>query len=249
MTLIALGSVAGSPGASTLALGLAAVWPGDHAVLVEADPDGGRLGAELGVATEPGLVAAALAARSAGCTGPDLVDQVAAPLDDGWSLIPGPPSPEQSSAVLSRSAPSLARVFAGAGHVAWLVDCGRLSTRSPAMPIATAAQSVVLVSHGSFASLQLMPARVSALVSARCAVGLAISGPTLWPADEIASFVGCDVVAILPNVRVRRTARSMAGGEWAAWWAVVRRLVEHLQAVPAPTPLSPSMATAEAGTT
>ena len=67
MTLVAVGSVAGSPGATRFALGLAAAWPDPsrQRVVVEADPDGGRLGAELGVGAEPGLMALALAARAA----------------------------------------------------------------------------------------------------------------------------------------------------------------------------------------
>ena len=67
MTLVVVGSVAGSPGATRLAIGLAAAWPdaGRRRVVVEADPDGGRLGAELGVGVEPGLMALALAARTA----------------------------------------------------------------------------------------------------------------------------------------------------------------------------------------
>ena len=63
MTLLVVASVAGSPGATRLALGLAASWPDPdrRRVVVEADPDGGRLGAELGTGVEPGLMALALA--------------------------------------------------------------------------------------------------------------------------------------------------------------------------------------------
>ena len=77
MTVIAIGSVAGSPGATSLALGLAAAWPdSSHArVVVEADPDGGRLGAELGIGVEPGLMALALAVRTADITGAELMSR------------------------------------------------------------------------------------------------------------------------------------------------------------------------------
>lgn len=243
MSTVALGSVAGSPGVSTLAAGLAAVGPGSEAsaVLVEADPDGGRLAAELGVGAEPGLVAAALAARSSDCIGTDLVDQATVQID-GWSLMPGPPSPEQSWAVLSRSATFLGRVFAEASGIEWVIDCGRLSSRSPAMPLATAADMVVLVSSGSFGALQLLPSRVSALATAGCTIGVAVSGSTLWPAEEIAAFVGCDVVAMLPSVRMRRAARSMAGGEWSAWWTAARELANYLHAASTSTALASSEA-------
>lgn len=231
MSTVALGSVAGGPGVSTLAAGLTAVWPDRDAsaVLVEADPDGGRLAAELGVATEPGLVAAALSARGPECVGADLIAQAAVQIDDWW-LMPGPPSPEQAWAVLSRSAAVLSRVFSAAPRIAWVLDCGRLSTHSPTMPLATAADLVVLVSSGTFPGLQLLPSRVSVLTTAGCTVGVAVSGATSWPAEEIATFVGCDVVAMLPPVQVRRAARSMAGGEWAPWWSAVRDLASYLHA-------------------
>ena len=68
MTLVVVGSVAGSPGATRFVLGLAASWPDPtrRRVVVEADPDGGRLGAELGIGVEPGLMALALAPAAAG---------------------------------------------------------------------------------------------------------------------------------------------------------------------------------------
>ena len=71
MTLLVVASVAGAPGATRLALGLAASWPDldRRRVVVEADPDGGRLGAELGTGVEPGLMALALASRTSGLTG------------------------------------------------------------------------------------------------------------------------------------------------------------------------------------
>ncbi|MDQ3783184.1 MAG: hypothetical protein M3349_09670 [Actinomycetota bacterium] len=234
MSTVVLGSVSGAPGVSTLAAALTAVWPerDTAAVLVEADPDGGRLAAELGVSAEPGLVAAALAARAPDCTSADLITETAAQID-GWLLMPGPPSPEQAWSVLSRSATVLARLFSAAPGTGWILDCGRLSSRSPAMPFAMSADMVVMVSAGTFGALQLLPSRVSVLATAGCTVGVAVSGSTSWPAEEIAGFVGCDVVAMLPTVRVRRAARSMAGGEWAAWWSTVRDLAAYLHAMSA----------------
>ena len=57
---------AGSPGATTLALGLGSVWerPGRSAVVVEADPDGGVVAARLGLGHHPCLTELAVRARS-----------------------------------------------------------------------------------------------------------------------------------------------------------------------------------------
>lgn len=236
MAMITIGSISGAPGASTLAMGLAAAWPRRDArrVVVEADPDGGRLGAELGVGVEPGLVSMSLAARAHELTAGELVDEHGALVGD-WSLVAGPPSPEQAWAVLSRSSAVLARWFAASPTVC-VVDAGRLSTRSPSMPFATASDIVIVMSHGTFPALQIVPSRISALASAGCTVALVVSGPASWSAVEIAEFAGCDVVSVLPGVRVRKAARSMTGGEWGKWWSAVRDLGSALHARTAPMP-------------
>ena len=83
----------------------------------------------------------------------------------------------------------------------WVVDAGRLSTRSPAVPFASAADAVLVVTSGSFPALQLVPHRVEALRNAGCAVSVVVVQPTSWPPEEIAQFVGADVVAVLPVCR------------------------------------------------
>jgi MinD-like ATPase involved in chromosome partitioning or flagellar assembly len=225
MTLVVVASVAGSPGATRLTLGLAAAWP-DHArrrIVVEADPDGGRLGAELGVGVEPGLMALALASRTMGLTGDDLVERGAAQVAD-WYVIPAPASSEQTYSALVHAGGALAAVMAGGnGDPLWAVDAGRLSVRSPALPFAAAADHVVLVTAGSFPALQLVPHRVEALRTAGCAVAVAVVEPTSWPTDEIADFVGADVVAVLPLVKGGRQdgIAAMNGNAWRAWWRTV----------------------------
>ena len=232
MTLVVVGSVAGSPGATSLAIGLAAAWPdaGRRRVVVEADPDGGRLGAELGVGVEPGLMALALAARTAtGLTADDLVERGAAAVAD-WSVIPAPASPEQAHSALVHAAGSLARVMAGdpLGPV-WIVDAGRLSTRSPSLPFAVAADHVVVVTAGSFPSLQLLPHRVEVLRNAGCAVSVVVVQPTSWPTDEVAQFVGADVVAVLPRVAARGDGPvAMRSSAWRPWWHRVEQAAAYL---------------------
>jgi hypothetical protein len=232
MTLITLGSVAGSPGVSRLAIGLAAAWPEPdrRRVVLEADPDGGRLGAELGVGVEPGLMAVALASRTPGLTAEGALERGAASVAD-WFVVPAPPSPEQAYSVLVHAASALARVVASdpAGPV-WIVDGGRLSTRSPALPFGKAADHVVVVTAGSFPALQLVPHRVDALRSASCChVSVVVVEPTSWPVDEIADFVGADVAAFVPRVKGRgEDIGAMRGSGWRAWWGHVDDLASYL---------------------
>jgi MinD-like ATPase involved in chromosome partitioning or flagellar assembly len=224
MTLIALGSIAGSPGVTRLAIGLAASWPESdrRRVVLETDPDGGRLGAELGVGAEPGLMAVALASRTPGLTSGDVLGHGGVSVAD-WYVVPAPPSAEQAHSVLVHAGSTLARVVAGdPDDSVWIADTGRLSTHSPAMPFAREAGRVVLVTGGSFPALQLVPHRVDALRGAGCTVAVAVVEPTLWPPEEIADFVGTDVAAVLPRVKTRVTdLAAMRGSEWRTWWGRV----------------------------
>ena len=62
---MAVGSISGSPGATSLAIDLARTCAGaTPALLVEVDPDGGRLAARLDLPLRPGLTELAGAARS-----------------------------------------------------------------------------------------------------------------------------------------------------------------------------------------
>jgi MinD-like ATPase involved in chromosome partitioning or flagellar assembly len=236
MSVITIGSVTGSPGVTRLAIGLAASWPelDRTRVLLEADADGGRLGAELGIGVEPGLMAVAVAARTSGLTAADVLERGAAPVGD-WFAVPAPPSAEQAHSVLTHSASTVADIVASdpAGAV-WVVDAGRLSARSPALAFAVAADHVLIVTAGAFPALQLVPHRVDALRSAGCAVSVAVVEPTSWPPDEIADFVGTDVAAVVPRVKARSAElAAMRGNEWRTWWRHVAALASYL-AVAAP---------------
>lgn len=239
MTIVAVGSITGSPGATRFLLGLAAAWPetARRRVVVEADADGGRLGAELGIGVEPGLMALALAARSPGLTGADLVERGAGVIGD-WFVIPAPPSAEQATSALVHAAGALASIMAAEPHgPVWLVDAGRLSPRSPVMPLARAADHVVIVSGGAFPMLQLVPHRVDALRSEGCAVSLVVVEPTSWPPEEVAEFAGVDVLAVLPRVPSRGGdvgVGAMRASAWRPWWRRVGEAAAYLATCTAP---------------
>jgi hypothetical protein len=113
-----------------------------------------------------------------------------------------------------------------------LVDAGRLSARSPALPLATAAAATIVVSGGSFPLLQLLPHRIDALRAAGCTPSVAVVEPTPWPVDEIAEFVGADVVVVLPHVAAgRRTGPGAMGtSAWRPWWRRVEDAAAYLDA-------------------
>ena len=111
----------------------------------------------------------------------------------------------------------------------WIVDAGRLSTRSAALPFAVAADHVVVVTGGSFPSLQVVPHRVEALRNAGCKVSVVVTEPTSWSTDEIAQFVAADVVALLPRVSARGDGpAAMRSSAWRPWWSRIEQAAAHL---------------------
>ena len=150
-----------------------------------------------------------------------------------WSVVPAPPSAEQTSSALVHAAGTLAAIVANDLGV-WLVDAGRLSGRSPALPFARLADHVVVVTAGAFPSLQLVPHRVEALRDAGCHVSVVVVEPTAWSPGEVADFVGADVLTVLPHVSSRAAGISaMRTSAWRPWWRRVEDAAAWL-AVDAP---------------
>lgn len=238
MAVVALGSISGSPGVTRLTIGLAAAWPdARRRVVIEADDAGGRLGAELGVGAEPGLMALALAARAHPLTADELLTRGAARTAD-WFVVPAPPSGEQAMSALTHAAGSLAEVVAGAVDDVWIVDTGRLSTRAASLPFARVADPVLLVTAGTFPALQLVAHRVDALRRAGCPVTVVLVEPTSWSAAEVCDFVGADIAAVIPHVSTSdHRVGSMRGSAWRSWWSAVGRLADWCATRHPPTPL------------
>ncbi|MCW2499451.1 MAG: hypothetical protein JWN87_1127, partial [Frankiales bacterium] len=95
--LIAIGSVKGSPGATTLAMAMAARWPTPGATVVEADPGGGSAAAWFGLCREPGL--AALATAAARSTTHDGLTPFAQQLPVDVPVVLGPSADEAPQTV------------------------------------------------------------------------------------------------------------------------------------------------------
>ena len=226
--LIAVGSLVGAPGASSLTRGLAAVWstPTERRIVIEVDPDGGRLAAELGVSSETGLVSLASATRSSTVNAVDVLR--AATSVGEWSVVCAPPSGEETVSTVSYLAARLAVALRADRERVWLVDAGRISTRSPVGPLLQAADEVLLVSGGSAPALLLLPARVAALRAAGVNVSLVVVGDSPWAWAEIAGFAECDLLAVVPSVGCQDGDVMMSARVWRPWWTHVATLAELL---------------------
>lgn len=207
--LIAIGSVKGSPGATSLALALAARWPEPGGLVVEADPAGGDLAFRFGHHREPGLSALAADARGGGM-GRELasyaqrvtvgVDVVFAPADqrgDGRLDAPG----EAAQAVRLLAGPGVGMLRAAALCRLVVVDLGRLSWDSPALPLLGTADVALLVTAAGLEGIDAVQARrdrLPNLPGLRLPPRLVLVGDLPCPTKEIARVVGLPVAGVLP---------------------------------------------------
>lgn len=110
--LVAVVSVKGSPGVTTFSLALAARWPVPaRTLVVEADPSGGDIALRFSLASTPGLVSLAAAARHSSDSA--LVWQHAQSLPGGLPVVSAPPDADGARAALS----ALAEPITGAGLI------------------------------------------------------------------------------------------------------------------------------------
>lgn len=174
--LVAVLSVKGSPGVTTFSVALAARWPAPtRALLVEADPSGGDVGMRFSLASTPGLVSLAAAARRS--NDPSVVWQHAQPLPGGLLVVAAPPDADRARAALSALAePALAdpssrvgilRAAANAPDTAVIVDCGRIDAGSPAispaMQIVRLADAMILLTGAHADDLAHLARRLPAI--------------------------------------------------------------------------------------
>jgi MinD-like ATPase involved in chromosome partitioning or flagellar assembly len=154
MTLVALVAGKGSPGVTTTALALAAVWPRQCA-LAECDPAGGdlvfRLRGENGhvLAANRGVLSLATSVRTA--TSSPSPWSHAQTVAGGLPVLVGVASESQSAGIAS-SWTAVASAFTSADEGDVLADCGRLTASSP-LPVLRSASVVVVVCRATTASV------------------------------------------------------------------------------------------------
>ena len=239
MTVIAVCSAKGAPGATTTALALALAWPlnGGSVLLVDADPAGADLAsAYLQGATGPGAGAGAVGtARS------DLLDAVhgsAVALDaTGSRLLLAGPAPFPPTRPGAAPAWSRLRELDSTGGESWtvLVDVGRLPAGADASLLA-AADLVVLVTGSS---LRAVAAARPAATVLRTAEPAHSSSPRGWllvvgerrpyPADEVASSLGLPLLGSL--AWDPRAAVVLSDGASAGRWFARTPLMRSVAAV------------------
>jgi len=205
MPLIALASVKGSPGVTTTCLALAAAWPGERRLVIEADPAGGDLGPWLGLPPAPGLTGLAAAARRDPSAG--LAWQHARELAGGLHLVAAPAGAEQAGACLTALTSNGSAFFGAlaAGPDTVVADCGRLDPGSPALAITARADVTLLMVRPRVSDLSHLAMRADGLTRTGARMVLLLApgagrGPAeaSYPAEEIAATLVLPVQASIP---------------------------------------------------
>jgi MinD-like ATPase involved in chromosome partitioning or flagellar assembly len=197
VNVVALGSLKHSPGVTTFALALthAVAERTNQIVLVDADPAGGDVAAYVGMPTEPGLVTLAAA-----CRHPDVhldLNPHARPIPNGGSAVVAPGTPSHAAAALRAIATRMSDA-GGTDDVA-VIDCGRLATSSPTLPMIGGAVWLVVLVRPTVAGVSAVVAQAAWLRSLGAAnTGLVVQGERPNDAAAVERATGLPVVAVAP---------------------------------------------------
>jgi len=238
MTIWAVASLRGSPGATTLAMGLGASWPattGRPRVVIEADPLGGVLAARHdGLRADRTIADAAVALRREFDL--ERLLSVARPVWGGLPVIPAHPSSAQTSAVLAQAGERVALALSSTADVDAVVDVGALTATSPGLPLARRAVATLLVSRTRFADVAALAARTQELRAAGVEPWLVTVGSRPYDPAAVAAEAEMALLAALPH---DPNAAAVLGGEgahdgrlrrsllWRMLCELSSRLLEH----------------------
>lgn len=202
--IVTLSSSGGSPGVTSWAMLLAAAWPAEYRmerVVLEADLDGGVLGARCEIGIEPGAATLVSSARRIGEGSLDIESCGRRVSDDAW-LVPGPESAEHARPLWSgrNVAASVAAALAADERV-WLVDVGRAAPSSSLAPLFEQATMSLVVTRPEHESLVQVPSRVDALRRATGMVGVMVVGKPAFADDELQHFFASNQLWTVENDR------------------------------------------------
>ena len=208
--LVALASLKGSPGVTSLGVALTAAWPGDvQRVFVECDPAGGDIAARYSLPLSPGLIGLAAATRQGNDLG--VLWRHTQTLPDGTPVVVGPLRGDQARTALttlvgSRSdtptdatQPSLFATAAQAHDSIVVADCGRLDPATAALPIVKAANALLLLLRPRADELSHLAAQLNDISAVAERVGLVLVG-TGYSATEVAAELEVPIFATVPEL-------------------------------------------------
>lgn len=227
MPLVAVTYVKGRSGATTTALGLAAVAPSRvRPVVVECDPAGGDLMYRLDLAATPSLVDLAAAARGAtDAQGALAAGQQALGVGDAAvPVVVAPAGGTQTRAALPELTGIGASVLTTSDRLV-VADCGRLAPGSPVWPLLPLADVVLVMARARTDEVAHLREYLAELVDVN-AGQLAVLLAARYPVAEVASVLtthiaeelaaASDSIGVLGPLPVDGKAAAVLGGEMVA---------------------------------
>jgi len=197
MPLIALTSLHGSPGVTTLALALTSVMSRESQAVyfVEADPAGGVVAARFDRPLIPNLTGLAGAARHELVI--DQVNEHVQHLMEGVRGVVAHPCPLQNSAALRVGADALAHVCAADPSTA-VVDLGRWRPEHPGTALATRARILLVLVRPVLEHVVLVMNAAGSMPE-RDRIRLVTVGRRVYSDRQITEVSGLPVVGHLPE--------------------------------------------------
>lgn len=211
MSVFVVGSVHGSPGASTVSMLLAAVWPevsGRAAVVVEADLDGGTAAARFEeLRTDRTLADVAVVSRRVFDT--EVLVGLSRRVWGSVPVVPAPCPADQVASALTAGGARLASALGSLSECDVFVDAGRVRPGGPLGSLLAEA-TVVLVCRPRFEDVVVVGPRVQELTAAGVTTRLVCVGSQPYDPAEVAVTVGAPLVGVVADDP--RTATVLCGG-------------------------------------
>jgi len=231
MSVVAVTSSRTSPGATSLATGLAIALRhlANGALLIEADPAGGVLALRFDLAPAPSLTTFASDVRNAFSN-----DLVWANTQDlrGVHCMPAPVDPRLARSWIERVAPTLTHHIPHLGSPT-VIDLGWVDEGGASAPLARAADTTLVVTSPDTAEVQALLFQIRRLQNQGANVELVTVGDTPNSPQEIAALAGVPLAAALPHDP--RFAAALAGGKFSPskfrrslLWRTISGLAERL---------------------
>jgi MinD-like ATPase involved in chromosome partitioning or flagellar assembly len=243
VTLVAFCSGKGSPGVSTLASVVGAVWPQERQIVVaECDPSGNDLAARFRLSPRLGMTSLVLAhRRSSAAESKTMLDGHLQTLPGGLEVLVGPVNPDASSSLDRELGGVVPTIFPSGVDI--LVDCGRIvSGAGGQLEILKVADHVVVTTRSdaaAFAHTLWTLDRIRDMTT-KLTCSIAVVGPGPFRVGEIEHVLQARVLGVIPfDPRSAEVACGLPGklSRFARSTLVsaARRLVEQLLSQPGST--------------